>query len=149
MQVLRFVLIKRGQLKGAISALGLEAASKECPVRLSRASLAPFVLLGLTRRNGAGLWARRSTGKADYHPPVEGGTALKKADEYLAHAAECLALARKTPSQEEKQQLIKMAEVWRTLAATREATTRQLKGDPPPVVSAPPAGSKRPKGKGA
>lgn len=46
---------------------------------------------------------------------------MKKAEEYRAHAAECLALARRTPSDEEKGQLLKMAEVWETLAEHREA----------------------------
>jgi|SoiMethySBSTD1v2_1073268.scaffolds.fasta_scaffold1190714_3 hypothetical protein len=45
---------------------------------------------------------------------------MKKAEEYKTHAAECLALARKSTTDEEKAQLRKMAEVWETLAAFRQ-----------------------------
>ena len=48
---------------------------------------------------------------------------MKKVEEYRTHAAECLALARKTLGHEEKDQLMKMAEVWETLAAYREAAS--------------------------
>ena len=50
---------------------------------------------------------------------------VKKAEEYRSHAAECLALARKTPTDEERVQLRKMAEVWETLAAYQEANEHQ------------------------
>jgi hypothetical protein len=45
---------------------------------------------------------------------------MEKAKEYRDHAAECLALAQKTPSDDEKTQLLRMAEVWESLAAYRE-----------------------------
>lgn len=46
---------------------------------------------------------------------------MEKVAEYRAHAADCLSLAQKTASDDEKKQLVKMAEVWETLAAYREA----------------------------
>jgi hypothetical protein len=50
---------------------------------------------------------------------------MKKAEEYRAHAAECLALARRTRDEEEKRQLLQMAETWEMLAAHREAQRRK------------------------
>ena len=50
---------------------------------------------------------------------------MKKAIEYRAHAAECLTLARRTRDEEEKRQLLKMAETWEMLAAHREARERK------------------------
>ena len=49
---------------------------------------------------------------------------MEKVEEYRAHAAQCLSLARSTSSDDEKQQLVKMAEVWETLAAYREAVSQ-------------------------
>jgi hypothetical protein len=46
---------------------------------------------------------------------------MDKIEEYRAHAAHCLSLARKTARQDEKKQLEKMAEVWGTLADDRAA----------------------------
>jgi hypothetical protein len=50
---------------------------------------------------------------------------MRKADEYRAHAAECLALARRTRDEQEKRQLLKMAETWEILAAHRERQRRK------------------------
>ena len=48
---------------------------------------------------------------------------MKKSEEYRSQAAECVALARRTVGDDEKDQLIKMAAVWGRLAAYCE--TRQ------------------------
>jgi hypothetical protein len=48
---------------------------------------------------------------------------MKKSEEYRSQAAECIALARRTEGDEEKDQLMKMAAVWGRLAAYCE--TRQ------------------------
>jgi hypothetical protein len=50
---------------------------------------------------------------------------MKKADEYRAHAAECIAMARKDQDEEHKRQLLKMAETWEMLAIHRERTSRK------------------------
>ncbi len=52
------------------------------------------------------------------------GAVVKKVEEYRTHAAECLSLSRRTHSDEEKAQLVKMAEVWEALAVHREASQR-------------------------
>jgi hypothetical protein len=44
---------------------------------------------------------------------------MKKASEYRQHAEECLSLAKGLPAGEQRDQLLKMAETWRTLAADR------------------------------
>ena len=47
---------------------------------------------------------------------------MQKADQYRLRAAECLALAFRMPSAEEKNQLRHMANVWEDLAASVEAS---------------------------
>lgn len=49
---------------------------------------------------------------------------MKKVEEYRAHAAECLAMARRAGNEEQRVQLLKMAETWETLAKQREAVYR-------------------------
>jgi hypothetical protein len=46
---------------------------------------------------------------------------MDKIEEYRAHAAPCLSLARKCSSHDEKKQLESLADVWRVLADYREA----------------------------
>ena len=55
---------------------------------------------------------------------------MKKSSEFRRHAAECMALARKAKTAEEKKQLVTMAETWLTMAKVREANV-----DQPPVSS--------------
>jgi hypothetical protein len=50
---------------------------------------------------------------------------MKKAEEYRAHAAECLEMARQTRNAEHKSQLLKMAETWEMLAVQREKAQRK------------------------
>jgi hypothetical protein len=50
---------------------------------------------------------------------------MKKASEYRQHAQECLALARGMRSTEQKDQLLKMAQMWTNLAEDRERLMRQ------------------------
>jgi hypothetical protein len=45
---------------------------------------------------------------------------MKKSDEYRQHAEECRALARKAQNEEQRAQLLKMAEAWESFAAERE-----------------------------
>ena len=49
---------------------------------------------------------------------------MKKTDEYIQHAKECLALAKKMEGGEQRDQLTKMAETWDVLARERERTLR-------------------------
>ena len=44
---------------------------------------------------------------------------MKTVDEYLRHAAECDALARKAISSEQREQIVTMAATWRKLAEQR------------------------------
>ncbi|WP_374472202.1 hypothetical protein [Phenylobacterium sp.] len=48
-------------------------------------------------------------------------THMKKASEYREHAAECRALAAAMPSDQQRAQLLQMAEHWEKLAADRIA----------------------------
>jgi hypothetical protein len=50
---------------------------------------------------------------------------MKKAEEYRAHAAECIAMARNEQNEEHRQQLLKMAETWEMLAVQREKASRK------------------------
>ena len=50
---------------------------------------------------------------------------VKKIEEYRAHAAECLSLSRRAYNEDEKKQLVKMAEVWETLALYRESSKQR------------------------
>jgi RNA polymerase-interacting CarD/CdnL/TRCF family regulator len=50
---------------------------------------------------------------------------MKKAEEYRAHAEDCRRLASQTRDQNEKQQILKVAEVWEDLARTREKITKR------------------------
>jgi hypothetical protein len=50
---------------------------------------------------------------------------MKKAEEYRAHAAECLEMARQTRNEEHKRQLLQMAETWEMLAVQREKAQRK------------------------
>lgn len=45
---------------------------------------------------------------------------MKKAADYRKHAAECRALARSTHKEDERKQLLKMADAWTLLADERE-----------------------------
>lgn len=47
---------------------------------------------------------------------------MQKSDEYRQHADECRALARKAQNEEQRAQLLKMAEAWENFAAERERT---------------------------
>jgi len=52
------------------------------------------------------------------------GEALKKATEYLEHAAECRKLARAAGNAEQKAALEKMAQTWEGLAEERQRRVR-------------------------
>jgi len=52
---------------------------------------------------------------------------MSKAEEYKAHAAECVALARATKDKEEKARLLELAEAWKSLAD--EKPQSRTKGD--------------------
>jgi hypothetical protein len=49
---------------------------------------------------------------------------VRQVKEYQRNAAECDALARNAPSEAQREQILKIAETWRKLAADRE---RQLR----------------------
>ncbi|MGA0607906.1 hypothetical protein ACO2Q0_18095 [Phenylobacterium sp. VNQ135] len=49
---------------------------------------------------------------------------MKKASEYRAHAQECRALAAAMDSEEQRRQLLEMAEHWDQLAADRAQLVR-------------------------
>ena len=46
---------------------------------------------------------------------------MKKAEDYRAHAAECRQLAAAAQDQKAREQLVKMADTWESLASDREA----------------------------
>jgi hypothetical protein len=46
--------------------------------------------------------------------------ALKKTDEYRKHAKECRELAQTMTDESQRQQLLRMAEAWESLARDRE-----------------------------
>jgi hypothetical protein len=45
---------------------------------------------------------------------------VQNVEDYRRHADECEALARKAPTKEQREQIKKIAETWRKLAADRE-----------------------------
>lgn len=45
---------------------------------------------------------------------------MQKAEEFRQHAAECRQMARATSNEDHRQQLVKMAEIWESLAKERE-----------------------------
>jgi hypothetical protein len=45
---------------------------------------------------------------------------MRKAVEFRQHAAECRALARTIQKEDHRQQLLKMADIWESLATERE-----------------------------
>lgn len=49
---------------------------------------------------------------------------MTKVSEYRTHAAECRALAAAMPNEEQREQLLAMAETWDRLADDRESTIR-------------------------
>ena len=51
-----------------------------------------------------------------------GAEAVDKTEDYLKHAKECQALAKRMQSGEQREQLIKMAETWEVLARERNRT---------------------------
>ena len=50
--------------------------------------------------------------------------ALETVEEYRRHAAECDKLARNAPDEKQREQIKKIAETWRKLAAERERWLR-------------------------
>ncbi len=55
---------------------------------------------------------------------------MNTVQQYLRHAAECDALARKATSQEQREMILGMAQTWRMLAAQRQ---RKLEKSEPSV----------------
>ena len=51
---------------------------------------------------------------------------MKKASEYQQHADECRMLAQKMRQDDQRDQLLKMAEAWEKLARQREAKLAKL-----------------------
>jgi hypothetical protein len=45
---------------------------------------------------------------------------MRKAEEFREHAEECRKMARGTSNEDHRQQLVKMAEIWESLAKERE-----------------------------
>jgi hypothetical protein len=52
---------------------------------------------------------------------------VKKANEYREHAQECLSLARKAQTEEQRDQFLNMAQTWESLAHQRELIVREKK----------------------
>ena len=50
---------------------------------------------------------------------------MKKANEYREHAQECLSLARKAQTEEQRDQFLNMAQTWESLAHQRELIVRE------------------------
>ena len=50
---------------------------------------------------------------------------MKKAAEYREHAQECLSLARKAQTDEQRDQFLNMAQTWESLAHQRELIVRE------------------------
>jgi hypothetical protein len=50
---------------------------------------------------------------------------MKKAEEYRSHAAECRKLAHQTRDENEKQQILRVAEMWEGLARDREEMVKK------------------------
>jgi hypothetical protein len=61
---------------------------------------------------------------------------MKTVQEYLRHAEECDALARKATSEEQRDQIVKMAQTWRMLGEERRQKLQKL-GQVPDGSSAP------------
>jgi hypothetical protein len=55
---------------------------------------------------------------------------MLKATEFRQHAAECRAMARTIQKDDYRQQLLKMAEIWDSLANERERTQKQKNSRP-------------------
>ena len=55
---------------------------------------------------------------------------MQIAEEYRRHAAECEALASKAPTKEQREQIERIAETWRKLAAERERWLRSQQNVP-------------------
>jgi hypothetical protein len=51
--------------------------------------------------------------------------AMTLAETYRSHAAECIALAQKTQSSEDRVRLLQIAQAWRDLAERNEASGQQ------------------------
>jgi hypothetical protein len=55
---------------------------------------------------------------------------MKKSKKYREHAEECRALARNAPNEEQRRQLLELAESWGSLALDRERKAEKLLGSP-------------------
>jgi hypothetical protein len=53
---------------------------------------------------------------------------MDKSKEYREHAGECRALARNAQNEEQRRQLLELAETWGSLALERERMTEKLSG---------------------
>lgn len=53
---------------------------------------------------------------------------MDKSKEYREHAEECRALARNAQNEEQRRQLLELAETWGSLALERERMTEKLLG---------------------
>ena len=51
---------------------------------------------------------------------------MKKVSEYLQHAADCRSLASDMPIDQQRRQLLTMAQTWERLAEERERSARHL-----------------------
>ena len=56
---------------------------------------------------------------------------MRKAEEFRDHADECRKMARSTSNEDHRQQLLKMAEIWDSLAKERERmeSKKQQRGE--------------------
>jgi hypothetical protein len=66
--------------------------------------------------------------RRDVHPPR--GARMTKSKRYREHAEECRALARNAPTEEQRRQLLELAESWGSLALDRERKAEKLLGSP-------------------
>ena len=55
---------------------------------------------------------------------------MEKAEEFRQHAAECRSMAKSTSNEDHRQQLLKMAEIWESLAHERERMAAKKKNNP-------------------
>ncbi len=55
---------------------------------------------------------------------------MKKSTTYRKHAEECRALARDAQNEEQRRQLLELAESWGSLALERERKAEKLSGSP-------------------
>ena len=53
---------------------------------------------------------------------------MKKSKKYRKHAEECRALARDAPNEEQRRQLLELAETWGSLALEHERTAEKRLG---------------------